>query len=74
MQYLPDVLDVEKAFPLDKVDALKKLGYTVERANEADDTNPGVWGDSELIEIDPRTGTLTGGHDSRHTFGSIASY
>ena len=74
MQYLPDSLDVEKAFPVATVKALRAMGYKVTRANEADDTNPGVWGDSELIEIDPRTGALMGGHDSRHTFGSIASY
>ena len=73
-QYLPDTLDVEKAFPTSTVAALRKMGYKVTRANEADDTNPGVWGDSELIEIDPRTGALTGGHDHRHTFGSVAAY
>ena len=73
-QYLPDRLDVEKAFPAATVEALRKMGYSVERANEADDTNPGVWGDSELIAIDPTTGVLSGGHDHRHTFGSVAAY
>jgi len=73
-QYLPDTLDVEKAFPLPTVEALRQMGYKVNRSQEADAHNPGVWGDSELIEIDPKTGALTGGHDSRHTFGSIASY
>ena len=66
-QYLPDVLQVEKAFPLDVVDKLKAAGYTVTRNNEADEHNPGVWGDSEMIYIDPKTGTLLGGHDQRHT-------
>ena len=73
-QYLPDRLEVEKAFPLATVEALKLMGYKVSRANEADDTNPGVWGDSELIAVDPITGKLTGGQDSRHTFGKAASY
>jgi gamma-glutamyltranspeptidase/glutathione hydrolase len=73
-QYLPDVLDVEKAFPLDVVAAMRAMGYTVSRANEADEKNPGVWGDSELIAVDPATGMLVGGHDDRHSFGSIAQY
>ena len=73
-QYLPDRLDVEKAFPLAVVDALRTVGYTVSRANEADEKNPGVWGDSELISVDPATGALAGGQDHRHSFGKIASY
>jgi gamma-glutamyltranspeptidase/glutathione hydrolase len=73
-QYLPDVLDVEKAFPIDTVEALEKMGYTVHRSQVADAHNPGVWGDSELIEVDPVTHALMGGHDDRHTMGSIASY
>ena len=73
-QYLPDVLDVEKAFPLPVVEALRTQGYKVSRANEADEKNPGVWGDSELIAIDPKTGILQGANDARHTFGKVASY
>lgn len=73
-QYLPDVLQVEKAFPLPVVEKLRSTGYTVSRANEADEHSPGVWGDSELIYIDPKTGELMGGHDHRHTFGSAAGY
>ena len=38
------------------VEALRAEGYTVSRANEADEKNPGVWGDSELIAVDPVTG------------------
>ena len=74
MQYLPDTLDVEKAFPVATVEALRAMGYKVNRSQEADAKSPGVWGDSELIMVDPKTGTLMGGHDSRHTFGSVASY
>ena len=73
-QYLPDVLDVEKKFPLAVVDDLRKDGYKVSRANEADEGKPGVWGDSELIEVNQSTGALEGGHDHRHSFGKIASY
>jgi gamma-glutamyltranspeptidase/glutathione hydrolase len=73
-QYLPDVLDVEKRFALPTVEELRAVGYKVNRANEADEGNPGVWGDSELIEVDPKTGMLRGGQDHRHGFGKAASY
>ena len=73
-QYLPDALQVEKAFPLDVVDALKAMGYAVTRTNEADEKNPGVWGDSEMIYLDPKTGTLLGADDQRHKFGKAAGY
>ena len=73
-QYLPDVLDFEKSFPISTVEAMKSMGYQTNRANEADEGNPGVWGDSELIAVDPATGALEGGHDHRHSFGKTASY
>ena len=73
-QYLPDTLQVEKAFPLDVVDKLKATGYTITRTNEADEKNPGVWGDSEMIYIDPKTNTLLGADDQRHKFGKAAGY
>ena len=73
-QYLPDVVDVEKAFPLGVVEELRKAGYTVNRAQEADEKSPGVWGDSELIEVNAKTGALEGADDHRHTFGKVASY
>jgi gamma-glutamyltranspeptidase/glutathione hydrolase len=40
----------------------------------ADEKNPGVWGDSELIAVDPKTGELMGGHDSRRDYGKAAGY
>ena len=73
-QYLPDVLQFEKAFPVATVDAMKARGYTTRRAAEFDEKSAGVWGDSELIEIDPASGELLGGHDHRHTFGKAAGY
>jgi gamma-glutamyltranspeptidase/glutathione hydrolase len=73
-QYLPDVLQVEKAFPLDVVEKLRVDGYTVSRANEADKHSPGVWGDSEMIYVEPKTGMLLGGQDQRHHFGKAAGY
>lgn len=73
-QFLPDALQVEKAFPLPVLDQLKATGYTVTRNNEADGKDPGVWGDSEMIYIDPATHRLLGGNDQRHTFGKAAGY
>ena len=43
-------------------------------AGEFDEKNPGIWGDSELIERDPKTGELLGGQDQRHHFGKAAGY
>jgi gamma-glutamyltranspeptidase/glutathione hydrolase len=73
-QYLPDRLDFEKKFPNDVVDQLKAMGYTTNRNQAADDKNPGVWGDSELIAIDPKTHELLGGHDNRRAYGKAAGY
>jgi gamma-glutamyltranspeptidase/glutathione hydrolase len=73
-QYLPDVLQFEKAFPVATVDALKADGYNTQREAEFDEKSLGVWGDSELIEVDPKTGELLGGQDKRHTFGKAAGY
>ena len=73
-QYLPDELQVEKRFPVDVSDVLKTRGYTIKRSGEFDEHNPGVWGDSELIAVDPKTGDLLGGHDTRKTYGSAAGY
>jgi gamma-glutamyltranspeptidase/glutathione hydrolase len=73
-QYLPDVLQVEKAFPQNVADQLRAAGYTISHTNEADEHNPGVWGDSEMIYIDPKTGALMGADDQRHKFGKAAGY
>jgi gamma-glutamyltranspeptidase / glutathione hydrolase len=73
-QYLPDALHVEKAFPQDVADKLTATGYTITHANHADENNPGTWGDSEMIYIDPKTHTLLGADDQRHKFGKAAGY
>ena len=73
-QYLPDRVDVEKAFPRAPADELKAAGYTINRAGEFDEKSPGIWGDSELIAIDPLTGVITGGQDQRRHFGKAAGY
>jgi gamma-glutamyltranspeptidase / glutathione hydrolase len=73
-QYLPDRLDLEKKFSADVADQLKTMGYTVNRLAVADERNPGTWGDSELIAIDPKTHELLGGHDNRRAYGKAAGY
>jgi gamma-glutamyltranspeptidase/glutathione hydrolase len=73
-QYLPDRIDLEKKFPADVADQLKAMGYSINRLAVADEHNPGVWGDSELIAIDPKTHELLGGHDNRRAFGKAAGY
>ncbi|MEI9978866.1 MAG: gamma-glutamyltransferase [Edaphobacter sp.] len=73
-QYIPDRLDFEKQFPDDVVNQLKAMGYETNRNQAADDRNPGLWGDSELIAIDPKTHELLSGHDDRRNFGKAAGY
>ena len=73
-QYLPDVLQFEKAFPHVTVEAMKAMGYTVSQTNEADTKIPGVWGGSELIEVDQKTGALKGATDPRYPPGKVSVY
>jgi gamma-glutamyltranspeptidase/glutathione hydrolase len=73
-QYLPDHIDLEKKFPVPPAEALAAMGYTINRLAVADEHNPGVWGDSELIAVDPKTHELLGGHDNRRAFGKAAGY
>jgi gamma-glutamyltranspeptidase/glutathione hydrolase len=66
-QYLPDSVTVESTLPLSVINALKKMNYKIVVAREP-------WGDSEAISIDPKTGWLESGHDSRHKYGKAAGY
>ncbi len=73
-QYLPDRIDLEKKFSPEVADQLKAMGYTINRLAVADEHNPGVWGDSELIAVDPKTHELLGGHDNRRNYGKADGY
>jgi gamma-glutamyltranspeptidase/glutathione hydrolase len=73
-QYLPDRIDLEKKFSPDVAEQLAAMGYTINRLAVADEHNPGTWGDSELIAVDPKTHELLGGHDNRRTYGKAAGY
>jgi gamma-glutamyltranspeptidase / glutathione hydrolase len=63
-QWLPDVLNVEKWFSPDTVNALKKMGYDVETGLYKGD-NYGYWSDAECIAIDEKTGERLGASDGR---------
>ena len=73
-QYLPDELAVEKNFPAAVADQLRKAGYNVRQQSAKDEDAMGTWGDSELIAVDPKTGELMGGQDSRHHYGKAGGY
>ncbi len=73
-QYLPDILQFDKFFDPATVATMKAAGYTTQQQSEFDEKAPGVWGDSELIARDPKTGILMGGHDHRKDFGKAAGY
>ena len=73
-QFMPDRIEFEKDFPPDVVAAMKAAGYATNSTDEADGKSPGVWGDSEMIYVDPKTHQLTGADDQRHKFGKAAGY
>jgi gamma-glutamyltranspeptidase/glutathione hydrolase len=66
-QYLPDVVFVEQGFAPTTLQALERMGYTVQIGDHS-------WSDGECIAVDPKTGLIQGGQDSRHTFGKAAGY
>ena len=73
-QYLPDVLRVEKAFPLDTVDPAPRRRLHRHPRRGSQPQQHRHLGRQRIIYIDPRTGTLTAGHDHRHSFGKAAGY
>jgi gamma-glutamyltranspeptidase/glutathione hydrolase len=68
-QYLPDVVYIEPGFPAKTLEALRAMGYTIN--GDGEDHH---WSDGECIAVDPKTGVIQGGQDSRHTFGKAAGY
>ncbi len=66
-QYLPDTLQVESATPPQLVAALRKMDYKVVVSRSG-------WGDSECIAVNPKTGWLEAGQDSRHHYGKADGY
>jgi gamma-glutamyltranspeptidase / glutathione hydrolase len=65
-QWLPDILNVERWFSPDTVQALQKMGYHVQIGlHDGSDVSP-YWSDAECIAIDPKTGERLGASDGRN--------
>jgi len=65
-QWLPDVLNVEKWFSPDTVNALEKMGYNVQIGLHDGDYVSPYWSDAECIAVDPKTGERLGASDGRN--------
>jgi gamma-glutamyltranspeptidase / glutathione hydrolase len=64
-QWLPDVLNVERWFSPDTVQALQKMGYHVQIGlHDGGDVSP-YWSDAECIAIDTKSGERLGASDGR---------
>ena len=64
-QWLPDVLNVERSFLPDTVQALQKMGYNVEVGLYKGGNVYPYWSDAECIAINPKTGERLGASDYR---------
>jgi gamma-glutamyltranspeptidase/glutathione hydrolase len=72
-QWLPDVVNVERSFSLDTVNALQKMGYNVQVGlHDGSDVSP-YWSDAECIAIDPKTSERLGASDYRNN-GKAVGY
>ncbi|MGA8213970.1 MAG: gamma-glutamyltransferase [Candidatus Sulfotelmatobacter sp.] len=71
-QWLPDVLNVERWFSPDTVNALKRMGYEVQIGLHPGDVSP-YWSDAECIAIDAKTGERLGASDGRNN-GKAVGY
>ena len=71
-QWLPDVVNVEKWFSPDTVNALKRMGYNVQIGLHNDDTDVSpYWSDAECVAIDEKTGERLGASDGRNNGKAI---
>jgi gamma-glutamyltranspeptidase/glutathione hydrolase len=72
-QWLPDVLNVERWFSPDTVQALEKMGYHVEIGLHAGADVYPRWSDAECIAVNPKTGERLGASDYRNN-GQAVGY
>jgi gamma-glutamyltranspeptidase/glutathione hydrolase len=72
-QWLPDVLNVERWFSPDTVQALQKMGYNVQVGLRDGADASSYWSDAECIAIDPKTGERLGASDGRNN-GKAVGY
>ncbi|MGA2102395.1 MAG: gamma-glutamyltransferase, partial [Candidatus Sulfotelmatobacter sp.] len=61
-QWLPDVVNVEKWFSPDTLNALHAMGYRIQVGLDAEGDSP-YWSDAECIAVDPKTGDRLGATD-----------
>jgi gamma-glutamyltranspeptidase/glutathione hydrolase len=72
-QWMPDVLNVERWFSPDTVQALQKMGYNVQFGlHDGVEVSP-YWSDAECIAIDQKTGERLGASDGRNS-GKAVGY
>ena len=64
-QWLPDVINVEKWFSPDTVNALRQMGYIVEIGLHYGTDVTSYWSEAECIAIDEKTGERLGASDIR---------
>jgi gamma-glutamyltranspeptidase/glutathione hydrolase len=72
-QWMPDVVNVEKWFSPDTVNALRQMGYKVEIGIPSEAGVSPYWSDAECIAIDSKTGDRLGASDGRHA-GKAVGY
>jgi gamma-glutamyltranspeptidase/glutathione hydrolase len=72
-QWLPDVVNVEKWFSPDTLNALRKMGYEVQAGGRGDGGGS-YWSDAECIAIDEKTGMRLGATDVRNSNGKAMGY
>jgi gamma-glutamyltranspeptidase / glutathione hydrolase len=72
-QWMPDVLNVERWFSPDTVQALQKMGYKVQFGLHEGSDAGSYWSDAECVAIDPKTGERLGASDIRHS-GKAVGY
>lgn len=73
-QWLPDVVNVEKWFSPDTLDALQKMGYKVQIGLHDGDYTAPYWSDAECIAVDEKTGDRLGATDGRNSNGKAMGY
>jgi gamma-glutamyltranspeptidase / glutathione hydrolase len=65
-QWMPDVVNVEKWFSPDTLNALRQMGYNVEIGLHYGTDVAAYWSDAECIAIDAKTGERLGASDGRN--------
>ena len=72
-QWLPDLVNVERSFSFDTVNALQKMGYTVQVGLHDDGDVSPYWSDAECIARGAKTAERLGASDYRNN-GKAVGY